>query len=1324
MSKVLLKKLQVHELHSQPYAELRLDELADDVTVVYGQNAAGKSVLALAASRVLCTSELDKKDRIIGRIQHGESVHEVNLHGKPEDVPWPQSSREDLYCLSVADVVVAPSDSDQQKIRDALAGGINLEALTVPAPKGKPKKDMDAAWTALSERQGKARELADDEARIPALEKQVAEASRAKEDADLLGNWLTASRRKRDGDSVDADISKIRAQHPGIENQSETASEHVKDLGSTYQSACKTYQDAQSGLNQFGGNPATLELQSVDQDALQECKTTYDKVSEQLEGGKQQQKICKTKAEDALQKRLQLHDKPAFIPLSSQDEQKLRHLVDCVLQAEKNAEMIHGRLQESQNNLRQAQQAFRNVGGDPSNVPEHTIHTDHLQAAIHLDTQIAMQEVEVRRAQQALEEAKNVLELARTRLPNIKRPSRDVINQILQEQQIASLMDAYRAAAGRRDAFNSVARQFEQKATEAETAGDGLNDAETALKDWLRFAPETANASQLLPLVTAVVGAALLAGAIGLAVGWLWATLVAVCGMVVIIILASRGQGQPTNTRLQRQAAANRVPQQWQPRPWTLDGAVSALALVVKKRQEIDVLRERQAESRIMAETVDVNDPLQQLKQCISLIKELTGIPLPDDPANYGLANLVHNLHNLAAAEDSKVQAERHLEEVDKKQKELEQQRDELIHVTSGAPATIATGAAVKDWADKLDAFRREKTGFGEKEQDKSHCNTKTENAKGDLRSFFDHFDWPCMDDVAVAQNQFLSWFAATESAKKAEDELQKADQDVKDASDKLQDLKRRLSDLFERYCFKFTRNGSLQSQSDSFRDWFSVTNRFLSAKESMQDAEARFKIALDQNGIPTHHGGQELSLEARLDECVRRAREIVPKLRERSDEEKKCQEEIRRLLDGTKWHELFERLKLEREPTEDAVSGRLMELKQAANQEEDLRNQITRTLTLVDQAEKANDLRGAQGAMNHAVAAMDSWLRGRQDQRAWEHVVEVIGDGVRRESTPVIVQKTNEHLQNLTGGRYGNITIAGKDVCVRDTLEDRVKTIGQLSTGTRVHLALALRLAVIEASEISGNAFPLLLDEVMATSDPDASAAIARAIKKIAETRQVILFTNQPDDLNVLRHELGDHLSVKTLGPKIPIVQKPIAAPDIPKQEIPNGQIPLTTSISQWPPELLTGLIMGLGTTCRTVHEALAGTDQNQRRHNDAILAAVEAVREKVAKAYLPLQESALEKVEWITGAFRERVLKLRTDVGGDPKRFLEGFKEIKGMREKSSEACEKWLEEHGYLTDLPVPGDLTQIADPYLPHDMQNRDQIIKNLCGLFTLSNTRRA
>ena len=97
--KVHLKSIQAHELHSRPYDGLKLEDLNEGVTLVYAPNAAGKTVLALAASRALSPVVLDPTDRITGSIQVGEITHQVNLRGHRQDAPWPQSSRDGLYRL-------------------------------------------------------------------------------------------------------------------------------------------------------------------------------------------------------------------------------------------------------------------------------------------------------------------------------------------------------------------------------------------------------------------------------------------------------------------------------------------------------------------------------------------------------------------------------------------------------------------------------------------------------------------------------------------------------------------------------------------------------------------------------------------------------------------------------------------------------------------------------------------------------------------------------------------------------------------------------------------------------------------------------------------------------------------------------------------------------------------------------------------------------------------------------------------------------------------------------------------------------------------------
>jgi len=156
--------------------------------------------------------------------------------------------------------------------------------------------------------------------------------------------------------------------------------------------------------------------------------------------------------------------------------------------------------------------------------------------------------------------------------------------------------------------------------------------------------------------------------------------------------------------------------------------------------------------------------------------------------------------------------------------------------------------------------------------------------------------------------------------------------------------------------------------------------------------------------------------------------------------------------------------------------------------------------------------------------------------------------------------------------------------------------------------------------------------------------------------------------------------------------VTPPIEAPSVQQQVIPLGHIPLSSSVSQWPPSLLAGLIDDLDETCRTVHETMAQSSQSRGARNEAVLAAAEAVRSKVAAACRTLTSGALSEVGWITPTFRERVEQLLDSVGGEPRKFLEGFRQMDRMRSVNIEACERWLAEQNYLADMPTAHETTR--------------------------------
>lgn len=78
------------------------------------------------------------------------------------------------------------------------------------------------------------------------------------------------------------------------------------------------------------------------------------------------------------------------------------------------------------------------------------------------------------------------------------------------------------------------------------------------------------------------------------------------------------------------------------------------------------------------------------------------------------------------------------------------------------------------------------------------------------------------------------------------------------------------------------------------------------------------------------------------------------------------------------------------------------------------------------------------------------------------------------------------------------------------------------MSEGTADQLYLALRLAALELRRASHPQMPLVLDDVLITSDDERAANILRALEKFSEGGQVMLFTHHRHLLDVAQSALS----------------------------------------------------------------------------------------------------------------------------------------------------------------------------------------------------------
>ncbi|MGQ1889752.1 ATP-binding protein [Thermophagus sp. OGC60D27] len=143
--------------------------------------------------------------------------------------------------------------------------------------------------------------------------------------------------------------------------------------------------------------------------------------------------------------------------------------------------------------------------------------------------------------------------------------------------------------------------------------------------------------------------------------------------------------------------------------------------------------------------------------------------------------------------------------------------------------------------------------------------------------------------------------------------------------------------------------------------------------------------------------------------------------------------------------------------------------------------------------------------------------------------IVEELKEKTRDQNRPQVFKGANKLFNKITAGRYElRLNDENKaSFSAYDTLLKREQPLSELSTGTRIQLLLAVKLAFIEKQEESIK-LPLLVDELLANSDDERAAAIIRALIAISEEgRQIFYFTAQDDEVRKWLSFLKQHNDV-----------------------------------------------------------------------------------------------------------------------------------------------------------------------------------------------------
>ncbi len=215
--------------------------------------------------------------------------------------------------------------------------------------------------------------------------------------------------------------------------------------------------------------------------------------------------------------------------------------------------------------------------------------------------------------------------------------------------------------------------------------------------------------------------------------------------------------------------------------------------------------------------------------------------------------------------------------------------------------------------------------------------------------------------------------------------------------------------------------------------------------------------------------------------------------------------------------HALYAEKKEELEQLQaEEVQERIALASEKSNRYEPLLEEIEGIKARVDRARHGQELEQAIKEKEEALGELDGLFEQNVSAVTGHLLYEALNDEIREKARPEVFKRAQRLFSDITQGRYKLILDEGGEADFRafDNVQGRGQALEELSTGTRVQLLIAVRLAYIESKE-GDLKLPLLADELLANSDDERARAIIDALIEISrQGRQVFYFTAQQDEV------------------------------------------------------------------------------------------------------------------------------------------------------------------------------------------------------------------
>lgn len=397
-------------------------------------------------------------------------------------------------------------------------------------------------------------------------------------------------------------------------------------------------------------------------------------------------------------------------------------------------------------------------------------------------------------------------------------------------------------------------------------------------------------------------------------------------------------------------------------------------------------------------------------------------------------------------------------------------------------------------------------------------------------------------------------------------------------------------------------------------------------------------------------------------------------------------------------------------------------EIQEQADQYEQLLQDIQDIQTKLSEAKQGNDVEAAAAERRRAMDALEAELQADVEATVGDVLVERLQEQTDVTSRPAVFDTANDLLLRITSGRY-RLELDDDEFYAHDTVKDRAFRMDELSSGTRVQVLLAVRIAFVDEQE-SGAKLPLVFDETLANTDDIRAEVIIESLIELArEGRQIFYFTAQGDTVARFKHAVADASSVSCsvidLGEETE-ADETLTIPDpnalgSPTETLPDPATHDHTEYGEalgvpefsprhgagaahlWylieDPDLLHQFLSvgieywgQLKSLLERTEDSLMGADQNQLNTIESNGAALETyVTEWLTGRGNPVDRQALEDTAAVTNNFIDRVSDLANELDGDAEALVNALDdgEVKRFHSDKVEELREYFQANGYISN-----------------------------------------